>query len=469
MRLHRFIATVLFALSFGASVPLFTKNVEAQESQPRQLFTFPTLESGLRLPFALQETPEDRAEWRNLEEILKILPQKYFRKLTGKEVVDKIIQGLLEKLDPHTSYLPPDEFREMGTRIRGTFGGLGIKVTKKTEGTPGILIISPIDDTPAGRADIKAGDIITHIDGAPTAEMTLSEAVILMRGATETNIQLTIFRAGEENPLIVDLKREIIKITFVKSELKDGVGHLRISSFAELVPDQIKEAVKKIVEQNGSQKLTGWVLDLSNNPGGLLDIAVAVNNLFLDHSRYLTYLTENGELDSGSRVTISVESRGSIDPEYYVGPSRDILGGLPLVILVNRGTASASEIVARTLQIYGRATIVGAQTFGKGTIQTVISLHNGGALRTTSAQYLIGPSGCEHPVQGVGVMPDILLAYESETGNREEELSHSLTTSDVSRENCQYHYELPAGHREAAYDMLRAMGLDLEGNYPVEQ
>jgi len=468
MRIYRSIATLFCVLSLSVFLVINPKNVSAdvEEGLRAQLFSRPTAASTLRLPQELQETPEGRAAWKNLEQILKILPLAYFRKLTGEEVVQKIIQGLLEKLDPHTSYLPPEDRDEMRTQMRGTFGGLGMEIQKNTEGVPGIRVVSPIDDTPAERAGIRADDIITHIDGTPTAELTLSEAVRLMRGLVETNIQLTIFREGEEDRLTFDLVREIIKIRFVKYDLKEGYGMIRIAGFTGPVPQQILESLDKLVEQNGSKPLKGLVVNLRNNPGGLIDIADKVNDLFLDNNRYLS---DEGLSIPQARVTVSEERRGTIRPLMYVGPSSDILNGIPLVILVNRGSASASELVALTLQLYGRAIIAGTQTFGKGTVQAVVPLQNNGAVRVTISQYLIGPAGCERPVQGVGVIPDIQLVYENESERLESELPNSIATSSISDADCQYHYELPRGHREAAYDMLRVFGLELNGNHPAER
>lgn len=424
-------------------------------SAPRET----SAESLVSIPDGFLETDADIEAWKTFNDAMEIFESAYHRKLTGEELGKLFLETLLEK-DPHTRFIP--QIQEDGEQLRmiGEFGGAGMEVTPNPDG-PGILVVSPIDDTPAARAGVRPKDVITHIDNASVEGLGFSEGVNLIRGEVGTDVTLTIVRESESNPIIITLTRDIIRIQFVKSELKeDGVGYVRITSFGEPVLNQMNTAIMKLVQENDDERLTGLVLDLRNNPGGLLDVADAVNDLFLD-SR--DYYDESGFYIRDAGVTISAERRGEVQPIRFARAPGDIIGGAPLVILVNSGSASASEIVAGVLQMHGRATIAGPKlTFGKGTVQTIIPI-SGGTLVITTSQYLIGQAGCEKPVQGLGITPDIIL--QSDAGDdvritrRESDLDNSLLTSSVSDENCQYHREVSPIHRAAALRMLEIMEL----------
>ncbi len=420
-------------------------------------------EATLIIPSAWFNTEKDAEAMSRWAEAFYLFMNNYYRKLTLEEVAPKFITGGLTSLDPHTSIMNEKEFAEMQIRTSGEFGGLGIQVQKNENGQRGILVISPVDDTPASRAGIKAQDIILEIDGKSTALMQLQEAVDLMRGEPSTTIVLTVWRAGVEKPLSFTLIREIIKIKSVKYELKnEGVGYIRITNFDEPAPALVKDAVQKLVKKNGGKRLSGVVLDLRNNPGGLLGAADEVNNLFLDGPSH--YMSPDMSEFVPALVTISEEKRGKIDEKkkFHIGKSPDITGGAPLVVLINVGSASASEIVAKTLQVYGRALVVGPRnSFGKGTVQQIKPLRTGGALRLTTAQYLIGPEGCEQAIQNTGVTPDIFITGEEPVFIEREEskLPNAVVRSTVSDANCKYHYKLPKEHVDAGVKMLEIMGL----------
>lgn len=391
---------------------------------------------------------------------------EYYRRITAEEIVQKMIEGGLTSLDPHSSFMNARERAEMNTRFKGEFGGLGIEIQKNKTG-PGILVVTPMDDTPAARAGVKAQDVIIRVDGQSVLNKTIREAVELLRGEAGSTVTLVIVRKGEPEPISLILTRAVIKMQFVKYELKDGgVGMVRITSFAEPVEKLVREAVAKLKAKNGG-RLSGFVLDLRNNPGGLLGVADDINNLFLDGRRYDT--DPEISIETGcaeSRVTISTESRGEISPEYCVVSSKDIVEGIPMVILINKGSASASEIVSGVLQKYGRAVIAGTSvSFGKGTVQMIRTLRTGGALSLTTSQYLIGPKGCEQVIQNKGVTPDLFIEDPAEkvAGNEETEaeLPDAVASSTVSNENCKYHYSLPEGHMEAARGMLEKLGFNI--------
>lgn len=307
----------------------------------------------------------------------------YVEEVSDKKLIEAAINGMLVSLDPHSSYLDAQSFKYMNEQTKGKFGGLGIEVTMDS----GVVkVVSPIDDTPAAKAGIKAGDYITNIDGEQVMGLTLNEAVDKMRGKVGSKVKLTIRRLNEK-PFDVTLKREEIKIQSVKSDVKDeSVAYVRITSFSEdtdkMIAKAIKDAKKKLKD-----KLVGVVIDVRNNPGGLLDQAVAVSDLFLD----------KGEI-------VSTRSRNESDTIKYTAKAGDIANGLPIVVLINEGSASASEIVAGALQDHHRAIILGEKSFGKGSVQTVIPLGNYGAMRITTARYYT-PSG--RSIQAKGIEPDV--------------------------------------------------------------
>ena len=414
----------------------------------------------LTLPLSLGKTEKDRNDLRKLADIINKITKSYHREITGAELSKLLIQGLT-KIDPHTTVLTPRATRERDVQMRGQFGGIGAEVQKNSKG--GVLIVSPIDGTPADKAGIKPGDIIIAIDKKSVLETPLLDAVKLLRGKPGRVVALTIARKGVEKPIKVNLVRAIIKIRILKSELKkDGFGYIRLSTFASVrVPQSIEQAVKLFKQENGGKDIRGLILDLRRNPGGLLSAADGVNDLFLDKKKYIK---ENGTFDKHSAKTISKQHRGSLSLDFYfAGAPGDILNGAPLLILVDRGSASASEIVAGVLQIHGRAIIAGPEkTFGKGSVQAQLPLLNGGTLSLTTSQYVIGPTGCEKPVQGLGITPDILLQPKGEASllsRQESDLENTLSTSTISNANCKNKKTASAEHMDAALKMLEIMNL----------
>ena len=308
----------------------------------------------------------------------------YVRKVTDKELIESAIKGMLSSLDPHSSYLDAKNYREMQVQTRGEFGGLGIEVTMES----GVIkVISPIDDTPAFHAGIQPGDLITHLDGAPIQGMTLSKAVERMRGKVNTTIRLSIRRQGRD-PFDVTITRAVIKIRSVRSRVEGKIGYLRITSFTEQTKHGLDKAIKKIRDEVGD-KLQGFVLDLRNNPGGLLDQAIAVSDSFLDR----------GEI-------VSTRGRRPEQSQRWNAKKGDEAAGLPIVLLINGGSASASEIVAGALQDHRRALVLGTRSFGKGSVQTIVPLMGHGAMRLTTARYFT-PRG--RSIQAKGIEPDIIV------------------------------------------------------------
>lgn len=303
-----------------------------------------------------------------------------------KELVKNAINGMLTSLDPHSSYLDEDGAKDMQVQTKGTFGGLGIEVTMENEL---VKVITPIDDTPAAKADLRSGDLIAKIDGTEVRGMTLEEAVDKMRGEVNEPIKLTILRQGVEKPMEVTIVRDIIKVKAVKFRVENDVGYMKITSFTEQTFGDLNDAIKKIESDVPADKLKGFILDLRNNPGGLLDQAVAVSDAFLDR----------GEV-------VSTRGRDPQNIRRYDSEKGDMIDGKPMIVMVNGGSASASEIVAGALQDHKRATVLGTKSFGKGSVQTIIPLgQTGGALRLTTALYYT-PAG--KSIQGKGIVPDIV-------------------------------------------------------------
>ncbi|MBV8651668.1 MAG: S41 family peptidase [Alphaproteobacteria bacterium] len=318
-------------------------------------------------------------------EVFERVRSDYVEEVSDETLVESAINGMLSSLDPHSSYLNAKNFQDMQVQTRGEFGGLGIEVTMEN----GLVkVVSPIDDTPAAKAGLKPNDYITHLDGEPVAGLTLPEAVEKMRGPVNSEIKLTIRREGKD-PFDVSLTRAVVKIQSVKSHLEgDNIGYIRITSFSEQTDSGLESAVKSLKQQAGN-KLIGYVLDLRNNPGGLLDQAIAVSDAFL----------ERGEI-------VSTRGRRPDDAQRYNAKPGDIANGLPMVVLINGGSASASEIVAGALQDHKRAILLGTKSFGKGSVQTIIPLPGHGAMRLTTARYYT-PSG--RSIQAKGIEPDIYV------------------------------------------------------------
>jgi carboxyl-terminal processing protease len=302
-------------------------------------------------------------------------------------LIESAINGMLAGLDPHSSYLTPDSFKDMQVQTSGKFGGLGIEVTMEE----GILkVITPMDGTPAAKAGVLANDQIIALDGEPVLGLTLSDAVDRMRGAIGTPITLTIQREGVEQPIDIKIVRAEITVQAVRSRQEDNIGYIRISSFSEQTFDGVKAAIDKLTAEIGADKVQGWIIDLRNNPGGLLDQSIAVSDGFLDQ----------GEI-------VSTRGRRADEMQRYNAHLGDLAKGRPVIVLINGGSASASEIVAGALQDHRRATIIGTRSFGKGSVQTIVPLGADGALRLTTARYYT-PSGTS--IQAKGIEPDIEVA-----------------------------------------------------------
>ncbi|MEP3046812.1 MAG: S41 family peptidase [Roseibium sp.] len=300
------------------------------------------------------------------------------------QLIENAINGMLTSLDPHSSYMSPKSFRDMQVQTRGEFGGLGIEVTME-DGL--VKVVSPIDDTPAAKAGVLAGDLIVAIDGEQVQGLTLNQAVEKMRGKVKTDIVVTIRREGRAEPLEITITRDIIRIRSVRWREEDDVGYVRVTQFNEQTFDGLKKGLEETADKIGDDKLKGFVIDLRNNPGGLLDQAIAVSDAFLDR----------GEI-------VSTRGREADETQRYNARSGDLTDGKPVIILVNGGSASASEIVAGALQDHRRATILGTRSFGKGSVQTIIPLGANGAIRLTTARYYT-PSGTS--IQAKGIVPDI--------------------------------------------------------------
>jgi carboxyl-terminal processing protease len=317
-------------------------------------------------------------------EVFERVRAEYVEPVNDREVIENAINGMLTGLDPHSSYLNARTYRDMQVQTRGEFGGLGIEVTQ--EGGY-IKVISPIDDTPAARAGVRAGDLITHLNGTTVQGMTLQEAVEQMRGERGTSIRLTIRREGAERPIELTIIRDVIRPQVVRYRLEgNDIAYIRLSSFNEQTGARLREAMTRLRQQAGSN-LRGLVLDLRNNPGGLLDQAVQVADDFLDQ----------GEI-------VSTRARRAEEAQRWNAKPGDIAQGLPMVVLINAGSASASEIVAGALQDHRRAIVLGVKSFGKGSVQTVMPIPGNGAIRLTTARYYT-PSG--RSIQATGIEPDI--------------------------------------------------------------
>ena len=322
-------------------------------------------------------------------EVLEKISKEYVDEVDQSKSMDAAINGLLQSLDPYSAYMTPESFESMQTETSGKFGGLGIEVGMES----GVVkVISPIDNTPASRAGLKAGDYIVKINGVQVQGKSLMDAVDLMRGPVGSSIEITVRRRGVKKAIIFNITREVIQVQSVKSELIDNnIGYIRLTSFNENSSDQIKEKIKKL---NKNKDLKGYILDLRNNPGGLLSQAIKISDLFL----------ENGEI-------VSTKSRKVSENRKWFAKKGDLTNGKTLIVLINYGSASASEIVAGALKDHKRAIILGENSYGKGSVQSIIPLKNGGAIRLTIAKYYL-PSG--KSISEVGVTPDIEIVEGSE-------------------------------------------------------
>jgi carboxyl-terminal processing protease len=310
----------------------------------------------------------------------------YVEKPEDSKLIEHAINGMLSGLDPHSSFMDAKSFKDMQIQTRGEFGGLGIEVTME-EGL--VKVVAPIDDTPAQKSGVMANDVITHLDDEQVHGLTLNQAVEKMRGPVNTKIRLTIRRPGQEKPVEITIVRDIIRVRAVRSRPEgEDVGYIRITQFNEQTSENLRRAITELTGQIGADKLRGFVLDLRNNPGGLLDQAISVSDAFLD----------KGEI-------VSTRGRNVEETQRFNARSGDLTKGKPIIVLINGGSASASEIVAGALQDHKRATVIGTRTFGKGSVQTIIPLGSGnGALRLTTARYFT-PGG--RSIQAKGISPDI--------------------------------------------------------------
>ena len=335
-------------------------------------------------------------------EVLEKINKEYVDEINQSESMDSAINGLLQSLDPYSSYMSPEIFNEMQTETSGEFGGLGIEVSMES----GVVkVISPIDDTPASRAGIKAGDYIVKIQDIQVQGKTLSEAVDLMRGPVGSSIELTVRRRGEKKAIKFNITREIIEIQSVKTELlQNDIGYIRLTSFNENSSEQIE---KKIINLEKSQNIKAYILDLRNNPGGLLSQAIRISDFFLD----------NGEI-------VSTKSRKASENRKWFANKGDLTKGKTLIVLINYGSASASEIVAGALKDHKRAIVLGENSFGKGSVQSIIPLKNKGAIRLTVAKYYL-PSG--KSISEVGVIPDIEVNEEGDEFRIKTETDNQLS------------------------------------------
>ena len=340
----------------------------------------------------------------------------YVKKVDDEQLIESAINGMLSSLDPHSSYMSPKSFKDMQVQTKGEFGGLGIEVTMQNGF---VKVVSPIDDTPAFRAGLKSGDYITHLDATPVQGITLSEAVEKMRGPVNSDIKLTIRREGSKS-FEVTITRAIIKVRSARWRTEGDIGYLRLTSFTEQANVGVANGIKKIKEKLGS-KLKGIVFDLRNNPGGLLNQAIKVSDAFLDR----------GEI-------VSTRSRRANDAQRFNAKKGDLVEKLPIVVLINGGSASASEIVAGALQDHRRAVILGTQSFGKGSVQTIIPLSGQGAIRLTTAHYYT-PSG--RSIQAKGIKPDIevkqarLETVDKGKRRREADLKGALKNPNAPKSN----------------------------------
>jgi carboxyl-terminal processing protease len=361
---------VLLGAAAGAAMALLA-------TQPRMIF----------LGASAKAAAADTYRQLNLfGDVFERVRADYVEKPDDGKLIETAINGMLAGLDPHSSYMDAKSFRDMQVQTRGEFGGLGIEVTME-DGL--IKVVAPIDETPAAKAGILANDIITKLDDEQVQGLTLNQAVEKMRGPVNTKIKLTIMRKGQDKPIEVSITRDVIRVRSVRSNVEgDDVGYIRLTQFNEQTTEGLKKAIADIKAKVADNKLKGYILDLRNNPGGLLDQAISVSDAFL----------QKGEI-------VSTRGRNAEETQRFNARAGDLTGGKPLIVLVNGGSASASEIVAGALQDHRRATVVGTRSFGKGSVQTIIPLgSDSGALRLTTARYYT-PSG--RSIQAKGIVPDI--------------------------------------------------------------
>ncbi len=411
-------------------------------------------------PLLAQESEKTSNVYEQLDlfgDIFERIRAQYVEEVEDSELIEAAINGMLTSLDPHSSYLSASDFEDMRTQTSGEFGGLGIEVTQE-EGY--VKVVTPMDDTPADKAGMEAGDFITAVDGESILGLNLEQAVELMRGPVGSEIILTVVREGTDEPFDVSIIRDTIKLTAVRARTEGDSVVLRVSTFNRQTYPNLESGLKKQIEElGGEDNVNGIVLDLRNNPGGLLNQAIAVSDAFLDQ----------GEI-------VSTRGRNPRDSERYNATDGDLSNGKPIVVLINGGSASASEIVAGALQDHGRAVVIGEKSFGKGSVQTVVPVRGDGAMRLTTSRYYT-PSG--RSIQALGVAPDIIVvqprrdpnaeATEEEENDRpsrsEADLRGSLSNDDVSEaereiiEAEQEKAEKAAELREEDYQLAYALDI----------
>ena len=364
-------------------------------------------------PLIAQETKRIKSTYENLDlfgDIFERIRSSYVEEIDEEKLIESAISGMLTSLDPHSSYMAPEDFSTMQVQTRGEFGGLGIEVTQENGF---VKVVSPIDDTPADKAGVEAGDFITKVDGESTLGKTLDEAVDKMRGPVGSEIIITIVREGIDEPFDISIIRDTIEIKAVKARTEGKTIVLRVSSFTSKTYPNLRDSLEKEIKSSGGlENINGVVVDLRNNPGGLLNQAIRVSDAFLN----------SGEI-------VSTRGRGTRDSERYNATPGDLTNGKPVVVLINGGSASASEIVAGALQDHQRAIIVGTKSFGKGSVQTIIPLSSdGAAMRLTTARYYT-PSG--RSIQSLGVSPDILVEQRIRSVEEPEKQNFQRFESDL--------------------------------------
>ena len=365
-------------------------------------------------PVLAQDTETKKTIYEQLDlfgDIFERIRSEYVEEVSSKDLIEAAIDGMLTSLDPHSSYLSADDAAKMKVQTRGEFGGLGIEVTQQ-EGF--VKVVSPIDGTPADAAGMEAGDFITHVDGQSLLGLTLDEAVGMMRGPVGSEIIITVVREGEDEPFDVSIIRDTIKLTAVRARTEGNTVVLRITTFNDQTyPNLVDGLEKQVEEAGGMENINGIVLDLRNNPGGLLNQAIRVSDAFL----------EKGEI-------VSTRGRYSRDSERYNAKAGDLANGKPIVVLINGGSASASEIVAGALQDHRRAIVVGTRSFGKGSVQTVMPLRGDGAMRLTTSRYYT-PSG--RSIQALGVSPNIIVEQprRKNVEKEDEEVRRNRSEADL--------------------------------------
>ncbi len=341
-------------------------------------------------PLIAQENRANSSVYEQLDlfgDIFERIRANYVEDVDSAALIQAAINGMLTSLDPHSSYLPPSDFSDMQVQTRGEFGGLGIEVTQE-DGF--VRVITPMDDTPAFAAGVEAGDFITHVNGEALLGLTLEQAVDMMRGPVGSEITITVVREGRDQPFDISIVRDRIRLTAVRARLEGNTAILRVSTFNDQTYPNLQDGLRRVIEESGGlENINGVVLDLRNNPGGLLNQAIRVTDAFL----------ERGEI-------VSTRGRRAEDGERYNATPGDLIDGMPLVVLINGGSASASEIVAGALQDHNRAVVVGTNSFGKGSVQSIMPVAGSGAMRLTTSLYYT-PSG--RSIQALGIAPDILV------------------------------------------------------------